>query len=78
MARRLLRSCVITTLELANKNDIQSISMPAVSSGIFGFPVEDCAQILIETTLKWAHLTENPTVKSVRMCNIDMKTVNVF
>jgi O-acetyl-ADP-ribose deacetylase (regulator of RNase III) len=44
---KLLRA-VQCTLALAAKKGFKSISMPAISSGIFGFPKDKCAKILVE------------------------------
>src|SRR5215831_19342656 len=42
-----LRKAVQSSLKLAADNGFKSISMPAISSGIFGFPKDRCAKILI-------------------------------
>ena len=41
-----LRKAVQSSLKLAADNRFKSISMPAISSGIFGFPKDRCAKIL--------------------------------
>ena len=56
----------------------ESVSVPGISSGIFGYPVEECAEILVGTSVKWAGMAEVGGVKEVRMCNFDMKTYSVF
>jgi len=43
-----LRKAVRSSLLLASENGFTSISMPAISSGIFGFPKDRCARILVE------------------------------
>jgi O-acetyl-ADP-ribose deacetylase len=43
-----LRKAVRSSLLLASKDGFRGISMPAISSGIFGFPKGRCAKILIE------------------------------
>jgi O-acetyl-ADP-ribose deacetylase len=43
-----LRKAVKSSLLLASENGFRSVSMPAISSGIFGFPKDRCAKILIE------------------------------
>lgn len=42
----LLTSCLINILEHAKELEARSVSIPAISSGIFGFPVNRCAAIL--------------------------------
>ena len=43
-----LRKAVRSSLLLASEKGFRSISMPAISSGIFGFPKDRCAKILVE------------------------------
>ncbi|MGW8180284.1 MAG: macro domain-containing protein, partial [bacterium] len=42
-----LKNAVLNSLLLASEKGLRSISMPAISSGIFGFPKDRCALILI-------------------------------
>ena len=43
-----LRSAVRSTLKLADKMGLTTIAMPAISAGIFGFPKDRCAHIMME------------------------------
>lgn len=43
----LLRSCYINSLKAADENGVKSISFPALSTGIFGYPVKEAARIAI-------------------------------
>ncbi len=56
MKRDQLRSAIAKVLALAEQYGMQSLAIPAVSTGIFGFPKEDCAQIMISTVTKYAKL----------------------
>jgi len=42
-----LSNAVKNTLKLANTRGFKSLSMPAISAGIFGFPKEECATIIV-------------------------------
>jgi len=44
-----LASCYRTCLELAEKHDVRAISFPAISTGIYGYPVEEAADIALAT-----------------------------
>ncbi len=73
-----LISAVRSALELAEHKGLQSISIPAISSGIFGFPKDRCAAILVvEAAL---HLRANPTtsLKVVEFCVFDEATAEHF
>lgn len=43
----LLRSCYISCLQAADARGIRSVSFPALSTGIFGYPVEEAARVAI-------------------------------
>lgn len=58
---------------------MKTISIPAVSSGIFGFPKDKCAQIM--TSVAALHFIENKektSLEEVRFTNNDMLTCNIF
>ena len=43
--RELLKSCYITALELAKEKGIKTIAFPAISCGVYHFPVEEACEI---------------------------------
>jgi len=45
-----LKNATLNSLKLADEENIKSISFPAISSGIFGFPIDRCAKIMLQTT----------------------------
>jgi len=51
MEMLVLRQCMWKSLEKTEELSLRSISIPAISSGIFRFPKELCAEILFETAL---------------------------
>ena len=50
----LLRSAVYSTLKLACDLKCESVSIPAISSGIFGFPKPLCAEVMFNTIEEFA------------------------
>ena len=54
----LLRSCYETSLELAVQNGIRSIAFPAISTGIYGYPKRQAAEIAVETAREFSQ--KNP------------------
>ena len=58
----LLASCYRNALRLADEHGIPSIAFPAISTGIFGYPVEEAARIALSTVL-----TEAPHLPSLKL-----------
>lgn len=46
-APQLLRNCYINSLKLADSNNLQSIAFPAISTGVYGYPIEEATRIAI-------------------------------
>src|SRR5438552_1185356 len=46
-----LRSAGRNSLEMAHEKGFRSIALPAISSGIFGFPKDRCAEILLQAAM---------------------------
>jgi len=44
----LLASCYETCLDLAEELDVRTISFPAISTGVYGYPMDDAARIAIQ------------------------------
>jgi O-acetyl-ADP-ribose deacetylase len=72
-----LESAVIGSLRLAEELKCLSIAMPAISTGIFGFPKERAARIIFSAIEKY--FGENSSgVKTVKFVLFDQPTVDVF
>jgi O-acetyl-ADP-ribose deacetylase (regulator of RNase III) len=55
----LLAGCYRNSLALAEENEIGSIAFPAISTGIFGYPVEEAARVALGTVVEEAENLEN-------------------
>src|SRR5262249_50559705 len=54
----LLASCYRNSLALALQHGAQSIAFPAISTGVYGYPLRDAMQVCIRTILD--HRAEHP------------------
>lgn len=61
--RLLLTRCYENCLDLAVKNHILTIAFPAISCGVYGYPIEEAFEIALHTTL--ACLNKNEKIKKV-------------
>ena len=73
-----LRSAVITSLQLASEKKLGSISFPAIGSGIFGFPKDRCAKILITESLNFLKAHRDSSLDIVEFCIYDDETLEHF
>jgi O-acetyl-ADP-ribose deacetylase (regulator of RNase III) len=71
----LLAQCYEEALDLAEDNGIESIAFPAISTGAFGYPLQDAAEIALETVLKYAESLA--TVKLIRFVLFDGSALRV-
>jgi O-acetyl-ADP-ribose deacetylase (regulator of RNase III) len=71
-----LKNATLNSLTLADKHNLRSIAFPAVSTGIFGFPKDRCATIMLSTTIAYL---EGPTkLESVFYCLYDTDALRIF
>ncbi len=71
-----LKNATLNSLILANQKNLKSIAFPAISTGIFGFPKDRCATIMLSTTI--AYLDGPTKLKQVVFCLYDQKTFEIF
>ena len=69
----LLTACYSTCLNLAAEREVKTISFPSISTGVYGYPVQEAAEIAVRTVARW--LTENSgpvhTIKLVQFSEAD-------
>lgn len=74
----LLAGAVRSALLLATEHGLRSVSMPGISSGIFGFPKPLCAGVMLSTIKEFLTMYPESSVKEVNLCNIDRHTADIF
>jgi O-acetyl-ADP-ribose deacetylase (regulator of RNase III) len=60
----LIRQATVSALDLAASRQLQSIAMPALGTGVGGFPLSACARVMLEAVL--AHAATPTTIRTVR------------
>ena len=50
---RKLKDATLNSLKVADQHHLESISFPAISTGIFGYPLDRCAQIMLSTAIEY-------------------------
>jgi len=72
----LLKSAYRQSLERASERGLKSLSFPAVSMGIYGYPPEEGARVALGTVMDY--LKEREGIEEVRFVLFDKKTFDVF
>jgi O-acetyl-ADP-ribose deacetylase (regulator of RNase III) len=72
----LLFSAYRKSLELCTQNKISSIAFPSISTGIYGYPVEEASRIALKTVMDY--LKDHLEIKLVRFVLFDSNTYRVY
>ena len=70
----LLESCYRRSLELAAEHSLESIAFPAISTGIYGYPIGEAAAIAVETVRDF--VKEHPL--EVTFCCFSVKDLEIY
>ena len=71
-----LRNATLSSLKVADENGLKSIGFPAISTGVFGFPIERCAEIMLSATIDY--LQQETGLERVVFCLYGEEAFGVF
>ncbi len=71
-----LKNATLNSLKVAEENNLKSIVFPAISTGIFGFPKDRCADIMLNTVFDY--LKSDTGLQKVMFCLYDDETYRIF
>lgn len=71
-----LRSSTAHSLRIAAQLRLETIAFPAVGTGIAGFPMRECAEIMLEESLK--HLQSSTSIEKIYFVLFDSDSLAVF
>ena len=74
--RELLKSCYNTALNLAKENGIKTISFPAISCGVYHFPLEEACKIATDTVKKF--IANNDCLEKVIFIDINDAIIEIY
>jgi O-acetyl-ADP-ribose deacetylase (regulator of RNase III) len=64
------------SLELCSQHKISSVAFPSISTGIYGYPVEEASPIALKTVRDY--LKDHPEIKLVRFVLFDSGTYQAY
>jgi O-acetyl-ADP-ribose deacetylase len=72
----LLRRCYAAVLSIAGEHKLASLAFPSVSTGVYGYPIEQAAEIAVRTVA--AELPRAPTIREVRFVCFSSGDLEVY
>jgi len=72
----LLESAVCAALQMADEHELKSIALPAISTGIFGYPVEEAARVMLRAAIEY--LEGTTSLERVIFCLYGQPAFDVF
>lgn len=63
----LLASCYVESLKLAEKNDLKTIAFPAISTGVYGYPVDQACKVAVNAIKRFLDMNHLPE-KVILVC----------
>ncbi len=73
---QLLTNCYLNSLKLTVENNLPTIAFPAISCGVYGYPIEDACKIAVDTGC--AFLKRNPSLQKIIFILFSEKDTAVY
>ena len=71
-----LRKATLSSLKIASEKQIKNIAFPAISTGIYRFPIQKCSEIMLKAAIEFAREHEYP--KEIIFCLYGQDAYSVF
>ncbi|MCB1169524.1 MAG: O-acetyl-ADP-ribose deacetylase [Leptospiraceae bacterium] len=72
----LLASCYRESLKLAIQNGLSTLAFPSISTGVYGYPLEQASEIAVQTVSEV--LESDQTIKEVTFCCFDERALSIY
>ena len=73
---RLLTQCYLNSLKLASDHNLAFVAFPAISCGVYGYPINEACKIAIDTTCNF--LASNTSLKKVIFILFSSENYNTY
>lgn len=71
-----LKACYENSIKLALEHGIQTIAFPAISTGIYGYPLKEATEIAVQTVYDWTK--ESDAIQTITFTAFDEQTERVY
>ncbi len=65
---RLLASCYRKSLEVAKENGLHSIAFPGISTGVYGYPKKEAAEVSLKAIKAWGEANSDYDMEVILVC----------
>ena len=72
-----LADCYRNSLDLAKEHDVHSIAFPAISTGVYGYPLDAATQIAVDTVTDWLQNHADHDMRVI-FCCFDARTAQAY
>jgi O-acetyl-ADP-ribose deacetylase len=72
----LLASCYRASLKLAHEHQVKTVAFPAISCGVFGYPLEQAVIIAVRTSAEF--LTQHAQIEKILFACFDRNTLDAY
>ena len=73
-----LRDAVRQCLILTSEGRYQTVAIPALSGGIFGYPIEKCTDVIVRTIKHYFDSSTPSILNAVYLCDTSSQTIHLF
>lgn len=73
-----LIDCIQAALEETEKRGYRSIAVPALCTGIFGFPIKEATPVIVKAVKSFLKDKKDSKIKEVFLCDVKTNTVQCF
>ena len=74
--KELLASCYRKSLELAHEHETRTIAFPNISTGVYGFPKQEAAEIAIKQAIRFLH--KNSSIEKIIFAVFDKENHDIY
>ena len=73
-----LENGIMRVLQIANQNNLLTIAFPSFRNGVFGFSIDLCATIMLQTMRDFINKNSNSLLKTIRVVVNNIRQVKAF
>jgi O-acetyl-ADP-ribose deacetylase (regulator of RNase III) len=74
----LLVACYRHSLALADEHGLTSIAFPSISTGVYGYPIDQACRIALQTTADYLSEDPNTSIEQVTFCTFGERDFGIY